>query len=79
MTADCTVHDTLCELQRDVAAYVAEAVRDDQIDRTMVMLGIFNGREYIYSEVDGKSTIMIVTVPKSARDPIGEIPPDFLD
>jgi len=56
---DCTAYDDLCHLQRDYAAYVADAERDEQIDRTTFLLGIFNGRAYTYTEFDGKLVIMI--------------------
>ena len=57
---DCHHNDDLCHLKQDYAEYVADAERDEQVDRNMVVLGIFNGRAYAYSEVNGKSVIAIM-------------------
>lgn len=85
---DCLPQDDLCNLQRDYAAYVREIGQDEQIDRTFVFLGYFNGRAYTYYQVNGKSVIMIVNATPDLKPKTGKIgkfeipdlsPVDFLE
>jgi len=82
MTADCTTYDDLCHLQREYAAEMRAIQTDQDIEGKTVLLGIFNGRVYTYSEIDGRTVISIMN---AKPDKLGKfelpdaIPPDFLE
>ncbi len=57
---DCQPQDDSCTLQRAYDSYMQEIREDDQIDRTMISLGNFNGKAYTFYKV-GKKTIILIT------------------
>lgn len=79
---DCAPND-FCHEKR-----VQEYRADEQIDRSMVVLGVFNGRAYTYYEQGGKSVIMIVNSTPDLKPVNGKIgkfevpdavPADFIE
>lgn len=84
----CVPNDDLCHLQLDYSAYIRQIERDEQIDRSLFVLGVFNGRAYTYYEADGKTFIMVVNStndlkPKTSKIGKFHLPdaasPDFME
>lgn len=70
---DCPDYDTLCNLQRDMAAYVEERTVDEQVEQNLFVLGTFGGRVYTYSEIDGRTVIMAVDVNPDGSQKVNKI------
>lgn len=63
MPANC---DQFCQ---EMVEYLDTERQAAEAEAHAVPLGIFNGREYTYSQFDGQSVIMIRTLKKHPRDP----------
>ncbi len=59
MTIDC---DRCTPGWDNAPGWYEQRTVDDQVDKSLFVLGIFNGRAYTYSEIDGKTVIMAVAV-----------------
>lgn len=72
---DCLPIDDICQLQQDYAAYVAIVSDADRTNDHSFSLGIFNGREYTYTWIDGSPVILIENIDKrGGREPAADVP-----
>lgn len=57
----CIHMDTVCELQQDFAEYIETIQIEEKIKNNTFSLGVVNGKEYFFTEINGQYIISIVT------------------